>query len=90
MWCGLCCVMRWATWAARAYAVLSFGVWAQLPRSINTAVWTFFALAIWSTRNRFVTRFRRLREPRYLVGSIVGAVFICTSSRNRRDVVESV
>jgi heme/copper-type cytochrome/quinol oxidase subunit 1 len=29
-----------------AYAVLSFGAWAQLPRSINTVVWTVFALAI--------------------------------------------
>jgi cytochrome c oxidase subunit I+III len=29
-----------------AYAVLSFGAWAQLPRSVNTVVWTLFALAI--------------------------------------------
>lgn len=29
-----------------AYAVLSFGAWAQLPRSLNTVVWTMFALAI--------------------------------------------
>lgn len=29
-----------------AYAVLSFGAWAQLPRSINTVIWTLFALAI--------------------------------------------
>jgi cytochrome c oxidase subunit 1 len=29
-----------------AFAVLSFGAWAQLPRSINTVVWTLFALAI--------------------------------------------
>jgi heme/copper-type cytochrome/quinol oxidase subunit 1 len=29
-----------------AYAVLSYGAWAQLPRSINTVVWTLFALAI--------------------------------------------
>ena len=29
-----------------AYAVLSFGAWAQLPRSVNTAIWTLFALAI--------------------------------------------
>ncbi len=28
------------------YAVLSFGAWAQLPRSVNTVLWTLFALAI--------------------------------------------
>ena len=29
-----------------AFAVLSFGAWAELPRSVNTALWTLFALAI--------------------------------------------
>jgi cytochrome c oxidase subunit 1 len=29
-----------------AYAVLAFGAWAQLPRSVNTALWTLFALAV--------------------------------------------
>jgi heme/copper-type cytochrome/quinol oxidase subunit 1 len=29
-----------------AFAVLSFGAWSQLPRSVNTVLWTLFALAI--------------------------------------------
>ena len=29
-----------------AYAILSFGAWAQVPASINTALWALFALAI--------------------------------------------
>ena len=29
-----------------AFAVLSFGAWAQLPRSVNTVVWAGFALAV--------------------------------------------
>jgi hypothetical protein len=33
-------------------------------------------LTLWSVRNRFRSRLRRLREPRYLIGSIVGAVWL--------------
>ena len=33
------------------------------------------SLTLWSVRNRFRARLRRLREPRYLVGSMVGAVW---------------
>lgn len=29
-----------------AYALLGFGAWAQLPGSVNTALWTLFALGI--------------------------------------------
>ncbi len=29
-----------------AYAILSFGAWAQLPAAVNTALWTIFALLI--------------------------------------------
>lgn len=33
------------------------------------------SLTLWSVRNRFRVRLRRLREPRYLVGAIVGALW---------------
>lgn len=29
-----------------AYAVLAFGAWAQMPSSMNTAMWTLFAIAV--------------------------------------------
>ncbi len=36
---------------------------------------TFLALTLWTIQNRFRTRFRRLREPRYLIGSIIGGAW---------------
>jgi hypothetical protein len=37
---------------------------------------TFAALTFWSFKNRLLRRIRRLREPRYLVGLIVGVLYL--------------
>src|SRR4029077_18798614 len=36
----------------------------------------FFDLTFWSVRNRLRVRLRRLREPRYIVGALVGGLWL--------------
>ena len=35
-----------------------------------------FYLQYHSTRNRLVTRFKRLKQPKYLFGAIVGGLYV--------------
>lgn len=38
--------------------------------------WTFLYLTRCTIKNRFRRRLRRLREPRYVIGLIVGALYM--------------
>ena len=48
---------------------------AIAPRAAETVISALFYLQFCSMKNRLLMRFRRLKQPKYLVGAIVGAVW---------------